>query len=395
MDFKDAVSTPVLRKILLAFFFVMIGLNAYQTWRIAFVRHEADFPAYLAGAHGLLNDMNPYAPTAVPPYNTLATYRPFIYPLFIAWLWVPFALLPPIVASLLWYFIAVAIFLKVLRLLATLLKISDERQRLLFYGALSILFVSVIQSDLMFGQLNLFVLLLLLLGVEYSDTSLVKSSLGFGAAIGSKLMPIVVLPVIALRNLRLSILTILSILLFAVVIPFLVAGTKIFGYYHYWLNGTISGEFAHTKYGYSSFDLAGVLAQLAGMDQPTAILRVICGVVLLAFPLILIKRGNQLAAFILAFLLIPLTATRSEPDHLIILMPAVGLLIAHFLKTDAPVWKWFGLLALQLTILWGYNQAIPFDTAGMLILFGIVFATGLRMPSADKVPLSPAAMTET
>ncbi|MFI5201685.1 MAG: glycosyltransferase family 87 protein [Candidatus Kapaibacterium sp.] len=389
------VSAGTLRKILLVLFLVMFGLNGYQTWRIAFVRHEADFPAYLAGAHGLLNGTNPYAPTAISPYNTLANYRPFIYPLFIAWLWIPFALLPPIVASLLWYFIAVAIFFRVLQLLAKLLKVNDERQRLLFYGALSILFVSVIQSDLMFGQLNLFMLLLLLLGVEYFETSPMKSALGFGAAIGAKLMPIVVLPVIALKNLRISILTVLSIFLFAFAIPFLIAGTKIIGYYHDWMNGTISGEFAHAKYGYSSFDLAGVLAQLAGMDQPTALLRIVCGLVLLGFPLILMKRRNQLAAFFLAFLLVPLTATRSEPDHLIILMPAMALLVAYLLKTNATPLKWLGLLAMQLTILWGYNQVIPFDTAGMLTLFGIVFAMGLRMPSADKVPLPVAAMTDT
>src|SRR5665213_2187913 len=247
--FQGGISTVLLRRILLVLFIIMIGLNAYQTWRIAFVRHEADFPAYLAGAHGFLNGTNPYAPTAVPPYNTLANYRPFIYPLFIAWLWVPFALLPPLVASLLWYFLVVAIFFKVLQLLAKLLHIKDERQRLLFYGSLTILFVSVIQSDLMFGQLNLFVLLLLLLGVEYFESSPMKSAMGFGAAIGAKLMPIVVLPVIALKRLRVSALTLLSIFLLAFVIPFLIAGTNIFGYYHYWFNGTVSGEFAHTRYG--------------------------------------------------------------------------------------------------------------------------------------------------
>ncbi|HEX5315018.1 MAG TPA: glycosyltransferase family 87 protein [Candidatus Kapabacteria bacterium] len=364
----------------------MIALNAYQTWRIAFVRHEADFPAYLAGAHGILNGTNPYAPTAVPPYNTLVNYRPFIYPLFIAWLWIPFALLPPLLASLLWYVLAVAIFFKVLQLLAKLLKLNDERQRLLFYGSLSILFVSVIQSDLMFGQLNLFVLLLLLLGVKYFEESPMKSALGFGAAIGAKLMPIVILPVLAIKKFRASLLVVLSIFVLTIVIPFLIAGAKIIGYYHYWLSDTIGGEFSHTKYGYSSFDVAGVLAQLAGMDQPTALLRIICGIVLLIFPLILINKGNQLIAFFLSFLLIPLTATRSEPEHVIFLMPAMGLFIVYLLRTKANPWKWFGVLALQLMVLWGYNKTIPFDTMGMLVLFGIVFTMGLRMPSGLKTP---------
>ena len=374
--------TATLRELVVVLFLIMIGLNAYQTWRIAFVRHEADFPAYLAGAHGFLNGTNPYAPTAVPPYNTIENYRPFIYPLFIAWLWVPFALLPPILASLVWYLLSVAILVKVLRLLAKLLLLTDERHRLIFYGFLSILFVSVIQSDLMFGQMNIFVLLLLLLGVEHLEKTPMKSGLGFGAAISAKFMPLVLLPVVLLRSPRAFIVTMLSIVVFAVLIPFLIAGPKIIEYYQYWFNNTIFNEIGQrNEYGYTSFDVASVLAQLMGMSWPTTIMRAACGLILLVFPLILLKKGSHLHAFFLAFVLLPLTATRSEPDHLVILMPAVGLLLAFMLKNNAKAWTWCGLVALQLTILWGYNKAIPFDTFGMLVLFAIIFSMWIRKDS--------------
>ena len=385
-----SISTPILRKILLGLFVVMIGLNAYQVWRIAFVRHEADFPAYLAGAHAILTGTNPYIPTTVapynnPPYNTPETFRPFIYPLFVAWLWVPFALLPPIVASLLWYFISVAIFFVVLRLLTTLLGINDERQRLLFYGALTLLSLSVIQADEMFGQMNMLVLFLLLLGVKYVKESPIKSGLGFGAAIAAKFMPIVLLPVIALKNIRVSLLTVVTIFLLAFAIPFLIAGSHIIEYYQYWFQSTLSGEITQGNHGVSSFDLASVLAQTFGMNYPTTLMRAICGFVLLIFPLILIKKGSNLAGYFLAFMLLPLTASRSEPAHLVILMPAMGLLVAHLLKTKATAWPWLGLLALQLMILWGFNKAIPFDTVGMLVLFGIVFAMGTRFSNEPVV----------
>jgi hypothetical protein len=378
-----SLSTRSPRKIFLVVFLVMIGLDAYQTWRIAFVRHEADFPAYLAGAHGLLDGTNPYIPRTVapynnPPFNTPDTFRPFIYPLFIAWLWVPFALLPPIAASFTWFLFSVVMLVVILRQLAKLFDISNERQRLLFFGSLALLFVSTIQAEFMYGQMNLFVLFLLLLGVKYLKKNPIVSGFGFGAAISAKLMPIVILPVIILRNIRVSILTILAILLLAVGIPFLIAGTNIFEYYRYWFTNTLSGEIAQGNHGYASFDLASVLAQSFGMDYPTAIMRVICGLILISFPLILIKRGSILAGFCLAFMLLPLTASRSEPAHLIILMPAVGLLLAGMIKNGAKLWMWFGLLALQLTILWGFNKAIPFDTAGMLVLFGIVFTNGIR-----------------
>jgi Glycosyltransferase family 87 len=374
----NSLSAPTLRRIVLVLFLVMIGIDAYQTWRIAFVRHEADFPAYLAGAHGILNGTNPYAPTGVVPYNTLENYRPFIYPLFVAWLWIPFTFLIPLIASFLWFSLSVAILINVLRLLATLFDIHDERLHLLFYSSLTILFVSIIQADLMFGQMNLFVLYLLLIGAEYLEKNPIVSGFGFGAAISVKFMPVVLLPVIMLRNIRISIMAVFAILILAIGVPFLIAGTKIFDYYQYWFTSTIAGEITQGNHGYASFDLASVLAQLAGMAYPTTIMRTICGLVLLSFPLLLIRKGSTLAAFCMAFMLLPLTASRSEPAHLIILMPAVGLLLAGMIKNGAKLWMWFGLLALQLMILWGFNKAIPIDTVGMLVLFGIVFRMGIQ-----------------
>jgi len=206
----------------------------------------------------------------------------------------------------------------------------------------------------------------------------IMSGFGFGAAISAKFMPIVLLPVIMLRNFRVSIITVISILILAVAVPFFIAGPKIFEYYHYWFSSTISGEITQGDHGFASFDLASVLAQSFGMAYPTTAMRAICWLILLAFPLILIKKGNIIVGFCLAFMLLPLTASRSEPAHLIILMPAISLLLAHMLKNGARLWMWFGLLALQLTILWGFNKAIPFDTIAMLVLFGIVFVFGIR-----------------
>jgi hypothetical protein len=349
----------------------MVIIDGYQTWRFMLV---GDFPAYLSAAHGLLDGTNPYTP-AIPPPN------PFIYPLFIAWLWIPFALIPPIVAAFIWFLLSVAILLKVLQLLTRLLKLEDERQKLLFSGALLVLFVSIIQFDVMYGQINLFVLLLLLLGVERLEKSPLQSGLSFGMAMSAKLMPFIMLPVIAMRRPRIALVVIVSVFLLTCGVPYLIAGPKIIGYYQFWFNNILASE--HGEPMYLSFDFAGVLAQLAGMAHPTIAMRLVCGLLLLSFPIILLKRGNMLAAFFLAFMLLPLTATYSEPHHLIVLMPAMGLLLATMLKRGAKWTKWCGVLAIQLSILWGYKKAIPFDTAGMLVLFGIVFSIGLR----SRVPL--------
>ena len=161
-------------------------------------------------------------------------------------------------------------------------------------------------------------------------------------------------------------------------------GANIFEYYHYWFTSTLSGEITQGNHGYASFDLASVLAQLAGMDYPTTIMRILCGLTLLSFPLVLIKRGSTLAGFCLAFMLLPLTASRSEQAHLIILMPAVGFLLAGMIKNRAKLRQWLGLLAQQLMILWGFNKAIPFDTVGMLVLFGIVFFVGVQKTNGSR-----------
>ncbi len=390
------LSTRTLRNILLALFLMMIVLDAYQMWRIAFVRHEADFPAYLAGAHGILNGTNPYVPTTVapynnPPYNTPNTFRPFIYPLFIAWLWVPFALLPPVVASFTWFAISAGILILVLRSLATLFFVKEERQRLLFYGALTLLFVSIIQAELMYGQMNLFVLFLLLIGVLFLEKNPSASGLGFGAAISAKFMPIVLLPVILLRNVKATIVTVLVIVILAVALPFRIAGTNIFDYYQYWFHTTLSGEITQGNHGYSSFDLASVLAQVAGMSYPTTLMRAICGLGLLTFPMILMRKRSYVAGFCLSFMLMPLTGSRSEPAHLIMLMPAVGFLLATMIKNKAELRKWLGLVGIQLMILWGFGKAVPMDTIGMLVLFGILFRMGMREPqpvldAAESLP---------
>src|ERR1017187_6465245 len=136
------MSTATLRKIVFVLFLLMIGIDAYQMWRIAFVRHEADFVACLAGAEDFRNGTNPYLPTAVAPYNTLENYRPYIYPLFFAWLWIPFTFLPPIAASFAWYIMSVAMMFYALALCAELVGLTTRNEKWLIFGIIGILFVS-------------------------------------------------------------------------------------------------------------------------------------------------------------------------------------------------------------------------------------------------------------
>jgi hypothetical protein len=377
-----------IKPIVITLFAAMIVMNGYQVYRIAFVRHEADFVACLAGAEDFRNGTNPYLPTPVAPYNTLENYRPYIYPLFFAWLWVPFTFLTPIAASFAWYILSVAMMFYALALCAELVGLTTPNEKWLIFGIIGILFVSVFQWVLMFGHEDIFVLLLLLFSAKYLLKNQGRSGWFLGAAISGKLMPIVVLPML-LKNWKAMAICIVSIILFCVVIPYLFLGNSIFDFYDYWFHNTLLGEMSKGDESRHSFALAGALAQFMGLVRPTFLLKLICGLLLVSFPVILLFKQKVLPALFISFMLIPLTSTRSEPNHLTMLVPAVMMLASILLKRKT-IWRrkeiklttrqitigWALLAIVQMMILWGYNAVVPFDTFGMLIVFVAVFILG-------------------
>jgi Glycosyltransferase family 87 len=380
-----------IKPVVITLFAAMIVLNGYQVYRIAFVRHEADFVACLAGAEDFRNGTNPYLPTAVAPYNTLENYRPYIYPLFFAWLWVPFTFLPPIVASFTWFFLSVAMMFYALALCAELVGLTTQREQWLIFGIISLLFVSVFQWVLMFGHEDLFILLLLLLATKNLMKNRSRGGWFLGAAISGKLMPIVVLPML-IKSWKAMAICLVSIIVFCVIIPYLFLGNAIFHFYDYWIHDTLTNEMAKGDESTHSFALAGVVAQYMGLLRPTFLIKVVCGLLLISFPVTLLFKQKMLPALFLSFMLIPLTSTRSEPNHLTMLVPAVMLLASMLLKrkmmwhnkeimltTRNAAIGWAMLVITQMMILWGYNAVVPLDTIGMLIVFELVFMIGIQM----------------
>ncbi len=379
-----------IKPIVISLFAVMVAVNGYQVYRIAFVRHEADFVACLAGAEDFRNGTNPYLPTAVAPYNTLENYRPYIYPLFFAWLWVPFTFVPPIVASFAWYFLSVAMMLYAITLGAELVGLTTRNEKWLIFGIIGVLFASVFQWVLMFGHEDLFILLLLLLAAKNLVKNKSRSGWFVGAAISGKLMPIVVLPML-LKNWKAMAICLFSIILFCIIIPYLFLGNAVFHFYDYWIHDTLASEMSKGDESAHSFALSGVVGQIMGLVRPTFMIKAVCGLLLISFPMFLLFKQRTIPALFLSFMLIPLTSTRSEPNHLTMLVPAVMLLASILLKRTM-VWRgkeitltsrnivigWALLLTVQMMILWGYNATVPFDTMGMLIVFGMVFVIGFR-----------------
>src|SRR5438874_12361011 len=113
----------------IALYVAMIGVDAYQVYRIQFIRHESDFVVCLAAAHDLRDGTNPYILTAVAPYNTLDNARPYIYPIFLAWVWIPFTFLTAVVASYVWYAISLVMMFAALLVCAKLVGIRTRTER--------------------------------------------------------------------------------------------------------------------------------------------------------------------------------------------------------------------------------------------------------------------------
>ncbi len=376
------------RPCVLVLFVLMFALDGYQVYRIAFVKHYADFPAYLAGAQGLKEGTNPYIPRAIAPYSG-DDIRPFIYPLFVAWVWVPFTLVPAAVASFLWYVLSFGMMLYAMDIVSKLVGLEGNDKWMAF-GIVGVLFMSVLQWVLMFGQMDLFELLLLVLVAKYLSNNSAKGGGFLGAAISAKLMPVVVLPMLV-KNWKAMAVCILTIVLLCIVIPYVIAGNAIFGYYHYWFRTTLGTEMANGDESVHSFALAGVVAQFLGLVRPTLAIKLSCGIFLLLFPLVLLLKGKTIPALFLSFMLIPLTSTRSEPNHLTMLIPAVMLVASVLIhrrmrfrgreisfSARQTALGWAALVTVQIMVLWGYNAIVPFDTIGMLALFGAVWWNGQK-----------------
>ena len=372
------------KTLVIVLFVLMFAFDGYQVYRIAFIRHEADFAAYLAGSEGFRDGTNPYLLRAVPPYSG-ADIRPFIYPLFVAWLWVPFSFVPAVVASFVWYILSFAMMIYAIYVVSELVGISSRNHKWMVLGIVGIFFMSVFQWVLMFGQMDFFELLLLVLAAKYLVQNKSTGGAFLGAAISAKLMPIVVAPML-LRNWKVMILAIATIIVLCIVIPYCIAGNAIFDYYSYWFHTTLGTEMAQGDNSLHSFALAGVVAQFLGLDRPTLAIKLVCGIVLLIFPLILLFKNKILPSLFLSFMLIPLTSTRSEPNHLTMIVPAMIYIMAFLLKKKW-IWHekeiklssrqamlgWTLLVVAQMMILWGYNAIVPFDTIGTLAVFEVVF----------------------
>ena len=165
---------------------LVLGVLLAQTWAKAHRADGYDFTSYLLSARALLAGSDPYR---------TSTPFPYLYPLFLAWLLIPLAVVPYGVANLIWFATSGAAGLASIH--ATL-GLGGSRDRAPRPGAIAtvalffLLFIPILQNNLVNGQANLFVLLgcVLFIRDEREDGGIAAAAY-LAAAIALKLLPAV------------------------------------------------------------------------------------------------------------------------------------------------------------------------------------------------------------
>jgi alpha-1,2-mannosyltransferase len=326
------------------------------------IHHHQDFGAYLKAARDILQGQPLYGAFLHHPFPD-ATLRPaYIYPPSFALLIAPLGLLPEVGAAAVWMAVEQAALAVAIVVVLRWLRPTRWAIAALLVATLSFypLWVDVVQ-----GQANLLVLLLVTVGI----VGVLRGRAGFGAAIGVaaalKLTPLILVVWLLLdRRFRaaafvlggFTILTVAGALLrfqdtvayFGQVLPALASGTAF----------------------YANQSLAGVLDRTLSLNaytQPWISLPWV-SLLVIAAAVILISwwwwqtRPHSAPSRAVAFIpLVPLLSSVTWTHHLVIVLPLI----------------WFSLVAL------GQREWPPLPTAalaGVLLLFSIV----------SRLPVGPA-----
>ncbi len=378
----------------------LILLNGWLVYKVAFIRQWPDFGVYLEAGRRLWAVQNPYI---------LTVHDQFWYPLFFAAVMIPFAALPLLVSHYLWYAISVTSLFIVLRETCRILGVNEDKQHILWI-CVGLIFVSIIQADWMYGNVNLFLLAMLMQCIRQRQT-IYRAAILIGTAISVKFAPIVMILFLAFdnqhghklwRNLAPLALLFATVGLLCVGLPYLIAGTAVFDFYHFWWYDLMIGQIRNQPSA-NNFTLAGGLAYITLDLYPAPLwLQLACGLFLASFVAYLSYKGKREFAFILCLIIMPLTGARGQQHHLIVLIPAYILMLNvvfyhTFLRLGSQtitltrskrIALFSFLLGVMLCILWGNHapKKFPLDMLGLFAAFCTTFFVMLsQYPRVEKI----------
>lgn len=398
--FKHVKKTKsnVLYITILILLFLLFGVQAFK---VAFVRHWPDLGIYLAATKQFLHGNNPYV---------IIVHGGFIYPLTLTYLLIPLALIHSYISQFIWYILSVGAYIYSVASFQKIFKIPKENQLIITF-IITLLFVSIIQDDLIHSNINLIILALTIASFsKLLDNNIFLGLILLSLAISIKLSPIVLFLWVILFSFKkkyniksafinVSILiTLISV--FIVLIPFLVHGTKVLEWYNYYYDNFLLQQMKFSGVSKYNFTLAGGINTLLGQGEyPSFTLKLMSGLLLCILPTwIALFRNMIIPSFLLCLQIIPLTGTNGEQHHLVFLIPSfvyiLNIAYKNTLILNRSILKfnpkYFTLLCLVLAtfllmILWGNNVPyIPIEMFGLLSVFALTVLFALNETKFER-----------
>jgi alpha-1,2-mannosyltransferase len=354
------VASGFSRKALAAAALVATIILGAQTWHKAFRVDGNDLTSYLLAARALWDGQSPYG---------LDTPFPYLYPLFLAFAIVPFALLPYGAAVIGWYAASVAA-------LGLILREWASRNELAIAATVLVTF-NVIQNNLLNGQVNFFVVLCCVAAVVSGRPSAFAqratgppegghyavadppegglrlpagerretvAGLWLGVGIALKLMPALLLVYFLVRRQGRAILVAAATALALALVPsvLIIGGpevsvesgfSRITAVHAQYLRQFLSPMMTSPAGDELAFSIASVVARAFGVG-PALWLEVLCAAAVLGTVAFVDvarwrRRGDDVAAAAAYLVAIILISPKSETHHLAVALPAVALCVSR------------------------------------------------------------------
>jgi hypothetical protein len=354
------------RGIALAWAALLGALLLWQTLVRAARPDGIDLTSYLLSARALAHGASPYL---------LATPFPYLYPPTLAFLLIPLAMAPSIVALVAWFALNAFAAVWSVRRVALCVR-PDLEQRpetvAVLLAVFFTVFLPIVQSNVRNGQVN-FIVLALCVAAALSRVgqggqggrggqggSSSGSAFLWSAAIAIKIVPLVLLPYFAFRRRWPWILQAAVYCVVLLLVPAAVAGARITHIYRQYTDVLVAASFAPGR-DLLDFSLAGAIAAVTATPATPA-LRISAAAVVVGW--ILQTDGRRLrhehARPLSLYLLgIPLASPKSEIHHLAFLLPAAAMIAADWWWPSDQRNRLFTIAAIAAAALYLAATVIP------------------------------------
>lgn len=364
-----------------------------QTWHKAFRPGGNDLTSYLLSARALWDGQSPYG---------LDTPFPYIYPLFLAFVIIPLAMLPYGAAVISWFAASVAALGAVLVESAFRWSADGGRRSAeLSIAATVLITFNIIQNNLLNGQVNFFVVLCCLMSIvvgrvppspgtmrggPVKQASEIAAGAWLGAAIALKLMPVLLVVYFLVRRRFGAILAAGAIALVLALAPALL------------IRGSVESGFSRIIAVYSQYARELLMPMMTSPAGDASLAYSVASVVQRVFgiaPALWIDmlgaaavlgtvaavdvgrwrpRGDDLAAGAAYLAAITLISPKSETHHLAFAIPAVALCCAWVFKEGRSAVRLQALLSAVALVAAPFTGAAegPMVTAAMVLLIAAV-----------------------